>query len=45
MYTILTPSEFIPVRFLFVLCFLAAPFTFSQHEQNFWSRRMLIGIP
>ncbi len=44
MYTFLTPSEFLPVRFLFVLCFLGVLFLFATRV-NFLFQAMRLGVP
>ncbi|MGA2731089.1 MAG: (Fe-S)-binding protein [Syntrophobacteraceae bacterium] len=44
MYTFLTPSEFLPVRFLFVLCFLGVLFLFATRVK-FLFQAMRLGVP
>lgn len=44
MYTFLTPSEFLPVRFLFVLCFLGVLYLFATRVK-FLFQAMRLGVP
>jgi Fe-S oxidoreductase len=44
MYTYLTPSEFVPVRFLFVLAFLGALYLFATRVK-FLVDALLLGVP
>ncbi len=44
MYAYLTPSEFLPVRFLFVLCFLGVLYLFATRVK-FLFQAMRLGVP